>query len=163
MNLFQDMRVPAPSGRHPYPRPENAALLEDSGDGGLDVVGNALDRSGFDRDTMDALRAVRNLWKDKLEREDVSALLGIPYFLLMFLPIPFVSFAYLYGIAGRPALFCRACSISSGPHSFCSTGNSPGNPSESRLASSRSSLSRAQLKSWCWRENQSSARDYWLS
>ena len=41
--------------------------------------------------------AVRNLWRDKLEREDVAALLGIAYFLLMFLPIPFVIMGCLSG------------------------------------------------------------------
>jgi 4-amino-4-deoxy-L-arabinose transferase-like glycosyltransferase len=34
--------------------------------------------------------AVNHLWRDKLEREDVAALLGIAWFLLMFLPIPFL-------------------------------------------------------------------------
>ena len=34
--------------------------------------------------------ALKHLSEDKLEREDVTALFGIPYFLLMFLPIPFV-------------------------------------------------------------------------
>ena len=34
--------------------------------------------------------AIKNLWKDKLKREDAAAFLGIAYFLLMFLPIPFV-------------------------------------------------------------------------
>jgi 4-amino-4-deoxy-L-arabinose transferase-like glycosyltransferase len=34
--------------------------------------------------------ALKHLRGDKLEREDIAALLGIPYFLLMFLPIPFV-------------------------------------------------------------------------
>jgi 4-amino-4-deoxy-L-arabinose transferase-like glycosyltransferase len=34
--------------------------------------------------------ALKHLREDNLEREDVTALLGIPYFLLMFLPIPFL-------------------------------------------------------------------------
>jgi 4-amino-4-deoxy-L-arabinose transferase-like glycosyltransferase len=41
--------------------------------------------------------AVKNLWRDKLEREDVAALLGTAYFLLMFLPIPFVYWGCLQG------------------------------------------------------------------
>lgn len=41
--------------------------------------------------------AVRNLCRDKLEREDVAALLGTAYFLLMFLPIPFVIMGCLSG------------------------------------------------------------------
>ena len=42
-------------------------------------------------------RAVKNLWKDQLEREDVAILLGIAFFLLMFLPIPFVYASALFG------------------------------------------------------------------
>jgi 4-amino-4-deoxy-L-arabinose transferase-like glycosyltransferase len=41
--------------------------------------------------------AVKDLWRDKLEREDATAFLGIAYFLLMFLPIPFVYWGCLYG------------------------------------------------------------------
>lgn len=41
--------------------------------------------------------AFKNLFRDKLEREDAMAFLGTAYFLLMFLPIPFVSFGCLYG------------------------------------------------------------------
>jgi hypothetical protein len=41
--------------------------------------------------------AVKRLWGDKLEREDAAALLGISYFLLMFLPIPFVLWGCVHG------------------------------------------------------------------
>ena len=41
--------------------------------------------------------AVKHLWRDKLEHEDVAALLGIAYFLLMFLPIPFMYWTALTG------------------------------------------------------------------
>jgi 4-amino-4-deoxy-L-arabinose transferase-like glycosyltransferase len=41
--------------------------------------------------------AFKNLFRDKLEREDAMAFLGTAYFLLMFLPIPFVSSGCLYG------------------------------------------------------------------
>ena len=37
--------------------------------------------------------AVRHLWRDKLEREDGAIFLAIAYFLLMFLPIPFLLFS----------------------------------------------------------------------
>jgi 4-amino-4-deoxy-L-arabinose transferase-like glycosyltransferase len=43
------------------------------------------------------LGAVKNLWRDKLDREDAAALLGTAYFLLMFLPIPYVLLACLQG------------------------------------------------------------------
>jgi hypothetical protein len=39
--------------------------------------------------------AVKHLWRDKLEREDVAALLGIAFFLLMFLLIPFLYWTAL--------------------------------------------------------------------
>ena len=42
-------------------------------------------------------RALGNLWKDHLEREDVAAFLGVAYFLLMFMPIPFVYFGDFFG------------------------------------------------------------------
>ncbi len=42
-------------------------------------------------------RAVKNLWKNQLAREDVATLLGIAFFLLMFLPIPFVYAGALFG------------------------------------------------------------------
>lgn len=41
--------------------------------------------------------AVRRVWGDKFEREDAAVLLGIAYFLLMFLPIPFVYWGCLHG------------------------------------------------------------------
>ena len=42
-------------------------------------------------------RALGDLWKDNLEREDVAAFLGVAYFLLMFLPIPFIYFGDFFG------------------------------------------------------------------
>jgi 4-amino-4-deoxy-L-arabinose transferase-like glycosyltransferase len=43
-------------------------------------------------------RALRNLWqRGALEREDSSILLGFTYFLLMFLPIPYVICGALFG------------------------------------------------------------------
>lgn len=54
--------------------------------------------------------AIRRLWRDKLEREDVAALLGIAYFLLMFLPIPLVVFGCLHGYwTSRLILPCLLC------------------------------------------------------
>ena len=42
-------------------------------------------------------RAVKNLGKDELEREDAATLLGTAFFLLMFLPIPFIYAGTLFG------------------------------------------------------------------
>lgn len=44
-----------------------------------------------------SFRAVKNLCRDRLEPEDAAVFLGIAYFLLMFLPIPFVYFGVLFG------------------------------------------------------------------
>ena len=43
------------------------------------------------------LHALQNLWRDKLEREEAAIFLGVAYFLLMFLPIPFAYNANLFG------------------------------------------------------------------
>jgi 4-amino-4-deoxy-L-arabinose transferase-like glycosyltransferase len=43
------------------------------------------------------LIAVKNLWRDKLDRKDAAALLGTAYFLLMFLPIPYILLSCLNG------------------------------------------------------------------
>lgn len=54
--------------------------------------------------------ALRNLWKTRLEREDSAVLLGIPFFLLMFLPIPFVYCGALFGYwTPRLILPCLLC------------------------------------------------------
>ncbi|MEY2559543.1 MAG: hypothetical protein QOE34_2968, partial [Verrucomicrobiota bacterium] len=43
------------------------------------------------------LRAARNLWNDKLQREDSAILFGTAFFLLIFLPIPFVYAGAMFG------------------------------------------------------------------
>ena len=61
------------------------------------------------------LGALKHLWEDKLEREDVLAVLGGAYFLLMFLPIPFVNNGVVSGywdprliLAPLLCFFCAA-------------------------------------------------------
>lgn len=44
-----------------------------------------------------SFRALRNLGRDKLEPEDTAAFLGIAYFLLMFLPLPFIYAGVMFG------------------------------------------------------------------
>jgi FkbM family methyltransferase len=55
-------------------------------------------------------RALNHLFREKLRREDAAILLGIAYFLLMFLPLPYVHAALLFGYWTPrlilPALFC---------------------------------------------------------
>jgi hypothetical protein len=56
------------------------------------------------------LRAWKHLFKDKLQLEDCAMFLGVAYFLLMFLPIPFVQGGALFGYWTPrlilPALLC---------------------------------------------------------
>jgi DNA-binding beta-propeller fold protein YncE/4-amino-4-deoxy-L-arabinose transferase-like glycosyltransferase len=59
------------------------------------------------------LGALKHLWKDKLQREDVLVFLGGAYFLLVFLPIPFVNSSVLSGYWTPrlilPPLLCFFC------------------------------------------------------
>jgi 4-amino-4-deoxy-L-arabinose transferase-like glycosyltransferase len=43
------------------------------------------------------IAAIKNIWRDQLQREDIIAVFGMAYFLIGFLPIPFVYYGYLYG------------------------------------------------------------------
>jgi 4-amino-4-deoxy-L-arabinose transferase-like glycosyltransferase len=89
-NLFQDMPLSSEldprlnadyKTRRPWNTPWNVASMS------LGTLWTVLALIGT---PFIFLGAVRNLFRDKLEREDVMALLGTAYFLLMFLPIPFV-------------------------------------------------------------------------
>jgi sugar lactone lactonase YvrE len=59
------------------------------------------------------LGALKHLYEDKLQREDVLVFLGGAYFLLMFLPIPFVNFSVVSGYWTPrlilPPLLCFFC------------------------------------------------------
>src|SRR4029077_20493433 len=59
------------------------------------------------------LGALKHLWEDKLQREDVLVFLGGAYLLLMFLPIPFVTSSVLNGYWTPrlilPPLLCFFC------------------------------------------------------
>jgi 4-amino-4-deoxy-L-arabinose transferase-like glycosyltransferase len=90
-NLFQDLFLPPGldirltpeyKARRPWNTPLNVASMS------LGVLWTVLALIGT---PLIFCGAVRNLWRGKLQHEDVAALLGIAYFLLMFLPIPFVS------------------------------------------------------------------------
>ncbi|HEX7517478.1 MAG TPA: glycosyltransferase family 39 protein [Chthoniobacterales bacterium] len=89
-NLFQDLSMPpdldirlnaAYKTRRPGNTPLNVASMS------LGTLWTVLALIGT---PVIFFGAVRNLFRGKLEREDVAALLGAAYFLLMFLPIPFV-------------------------------------------------------------------------
>lgn len=98
-NLFQDLTLPLPPGldirltpeyktRRPWNTPLNVAAMS------LGTLWTVLALVGT---LWISFGTVRNLLRDKLEREDVAALLGIAYFLLMFLPIPFLQSGCLWG------------------------------------------------------------------
>lgn len=96
-NLFQDLPVPQSLDRHlipdyktrrPWKTPVNVASMS------LGVLWTVL---ALIATPWLLFGAIRNLCRDKLEREDVAALLGTAYFLLMFLPIPFLMWGCLYG------------------------------------------------------------------
>jgi 4-amino-4-deoxy-L-arabinose transferase-like glycosyltransferase len=56
-------------------------------------------------------RAARNLFNQKLEREDVVAILGIAFFLVIFLPIPFVRWGALFGYWTPRLILPALCSF----------------------------------------------------
>lgn len=97
MNLFQGLTVPQriesilipdQKARRPWKTPVMVASMS------LGIIWTLCALIG----TPWALfRATRNLWKDKLEREDAAVLLGTAFFLLMFLPIPFVYGGAIFG------------------------------------------------------------------
>jgi len=97
MNLFQVLTVPQKFGavlipdqktRRPWKTPiMQAAMI-------LGVVWTVLVLIAV---PWSLFRAFRNLLKRKLREEDVTAILGIAFFLIVFLLIPFVHYAGLFG------------------------------------------------------------------
>jgi 4-amino-4-deoxy-L-arabinose transferase-like glycosyltransferase len=97
MNLFQDLTVPQRFGATLIPdqktrRPWKTPVMEVSMAIGVVWTLLALFGTGW---TLFA--AVRHLARDRLEHEDLAALFGTSFFLLMFLPIPFVHAGALFG------------------------------------------------------------------
>lgn len=97
MNLFQVMSVPQRFGsvmipdqkvRRPWKTPVMVVSMY------LGVVWTLCALIGV---PWALLRATRNLWRSNLEREDSSIFLGTSFFLLIFLSIPFVDRAVLFG------------------------------------------------------------------
>jgi hypothetical protein len=89
-NLFQEFPFSPDFGRHlipdqktrrPWKTPVNMASMA------LGTLWTVLALIGT---PWIFLGAIKHLWRDKLQREDIAALLGVAYFLLMFLPIPWV-------------------------------------------------------------------------
>lgn len=97
MNLFQDLTVPQRFGAILIPdqktrRPWKTPVMEASM--AVGVVWTALALIGT---AWTLFAAVRHLARDQLQREDLAALFGTSFFLLMFLPIPFVHAGALFG------------------------------------------------------------------
>ncbi|PYJ16753.1 MAG: hypothetical protein DME96_08505 [Verrucomicrobia bacterium] len=97
MNLFQDLRVPHhlditltpdQKTRRPWKTPLMMASIS------LGTLWTFLALIGT---PWIFFAAIKNLWRDQLQREDITAVLGMAYFLIVFLPIPFVYYGYLYG------------------------------------------------------------------
>lgn len=97
MNLFQDLSVPQRFGavlipdqktRRSWKIPVMQASIA------LGALWTLLALAGT---AWMLLPASKNLFRDKLEREDITALLAIPFFLIIFLPIPFVHGGALFG------------------------------------------------------------------
>ena len=110
MNIFQDLNVPHPFGSILIPdqktrRPWKTTVMEMSM-----LVGTVWTFLALVGTPWSLLRAWKNLFRDKLQLEDCAMFLGVAYFLLMFLPIPFVQGGALFGYWTPrlilPALLC---------------------------------------------------------
>jgi 4-amino-4-deoxy-L-arabinose transferase-like glycosyltransferase len=110
MNLFQDLSVPQNFGSILIPdqkmrRPWKTTVMEMSM-----LFGTVWTVLALVGTTWNTVRALRHLYKDKLQLEDCAMFLGVAYFLLMFLPIPFVHGGALFGYWTPrlilPALLC---------------------------------------------------------
>ncbi len=110
MNLFQDLSVPQRFGGILIPdqktrRPWKTTVMEIS-----ILLGTVWTFLALLGTPWSFVRGLRHLFKDKLELEDNGILLGTAYFLLMFLPIPFVHGGALFGYWTPrlilPALLC---------------------------------------------------------
>jgi len=97
MNVFQDLSVPQQFGKVLIPdqktrRPWKTSIMQASMT--LGVLWTLLALIGT---VWTLLVAIGNLIRDRLEREDVTAIFGTAFFLVIFLPIPFVHAGALFG------------------------------------------------------------------
>jgi 4-amino-4-deoxy-L-arabinose transferase-like glycosyltransferase len=97
MNLFQELSVPQRFGSIMIPDQKVRREWKTGWMQGSMILGILWSVLALLGTPWNLLHALRNLWRDKLQREDAAMLLGIAYFLLMFLPIPFVYNANLFG------------------------------------------------------------------
>lgn len=97
MNLFQELSVPQNVGRVLIPdqktrRPWKTPVMSASMSLGIAWTISALAGTAWL-----LFESLKKILKGRLEREQVMILLGVAYFLLLFLPIPFVHAGALFG------------------------------------------------------------------
>jgi len=89
-NLFQDLPVPEGIGEHLIPDHKTRRLWKIPVSVASMSLGTLWTVLALIGTPWILFGAVKHLWRDKLEREDVALLLGTAFFLLMFLLIPFL-------------------------------------------------------------------------
>jgi 4-amino-4-deoxy-L-arabinose transferase-like glycosyltransferase len=97
MNIFQELSVPQQFGSIMIPDQKVRREWKTGWMQASMLLGLLWTMLALGGTAWKLLHALRNLWRDKLEREDAAMFLGLAYFLLMFLPIPFVYNANLFG------------------------------------------------------------------
>jgi hypothetical protein len=97
MNLFQELSVPQNIGRVLIPDQKTRRSWKTPVMSASMYLGIIWTASALIGTAWLLLSAFRRLVKGDLQREHITMLLGISYFLLMFLPIPFVHGGALFG------------------------------------------------------------------
>jgi 4-amino-4-deoxy-L-arabinose transferase and related glycosyltransferases of PMT family len=97
MNLFQELSVPQNIGRVLIPDQKTRRAWKTSVMSASMYLGIIWTASALVGTMWLLLSALRRLIKGDLERQHITILLGVAYFLLMFLPIPFVHGGALFG------------------------------------------------------------------
>jgi 4-amino-4-deoxy-L-arabinose transferase-like glycosyltransferase len=97
MNLFQVLSVPQRFGSIMIPDQKTRKSWKTPVMQASMVVGVLWTLLALIGTAWSLCRALRNIPRDTIEREDVACFLGFAYFLLMFLPIPFVYSGNLFG------------------------------------------------------------------
>jgi 4-amino-4-deoxy-L-arabinose transferase-like glycosyltransferase len=97
MNLFQDLSVPQNFGSVLIPDQKTRRSWKTPIMQASMSLGTIWTASAFAGTAWLLFSALNGLVKGRLEREHITVLLGVAYFLLMFLPIPFVHGGALFG------------------------------------------------------------------
>jgi hypothetical protein len=97
MNLFQELSVPQDIGKILIPDQKTRRAWKTPVMSASMCMGLIWTASGLIGTVWLSLCALGRLIKGALKREHIAILLGIAYFLLMFLPIPFVHGGALFG------------------------------------------------------------------